>query len=39
MTAVEMPITEQVYKVLFEDLDPTLAVTALLSRQATTENP
>ncbi len=23
----------------FEDLDPTLAVTALLSRQATTENP
>jgi len=39
VTAVEMPITEQVYKVLFEDLDPTLAVTALLSRQARTENP
>ena len=38
-TAVEMPITEQVYKVLFEDLDPALAVTALLSRQARTENP
>jgi len=34
-----MPITEKVYKDLFEDLDTTLAVTALLTRQARTENP
>ena len=31
---VEMPISEQVYRIVFEKLDPKLAVTALLSREA-----
>jgi glycerol-3-phosphate dehydrogenase (NAD(P)+) len=34
---VEMPITEQVYKVLFNDLDPTLAVNNLLARDQRAE--
>jgi glycerol-3-phosphate dehydrogenase (NAD(P)+) len=35
---VEMPITEQVYKVLFENLDPKLAVQNLLARDQKPEN-
>ena len=34
---VEMPISEQVYRIVFEELDPKLAVTALLSREARPE--
>ena len=34
---VEMPISEQVYRIVFEGLDPKLAVTALLSREARPE--
>ncbi len=34
---VEMPISEQVYRIVFEQLDPKLAVTALLSREARPE--
>ena len=34
---VEMPISEQVYRIVFEKLDPKLAVTALLSREARPE--
>ena len=34
---VEMPITEQTYRVLYEDLDPREAVHNLLSRQAKPE--
>lgn len=34
---VEMPITEQTYRVLYEDLPPTDAVLNLLSRRATSE--
>lgn len=34
---VEMPITEQTYRVLYEGLDPRAAVHNLLSRQATHE--
>lgn len=34
---VEMPISEQVYRIVFEGLDPELAVTALLSREARPE--
>ena len=29
---IEMPITEQIYRVLFEKIDPAVAVTALLER-------
>ena len=35
---VEMPITEQVYKVLYEGLEPKLAVQNLLSREVGKEN-
>jgi glycerol-3-phosphate dehydrogenase (NAD(P)+) len=35
---VEMPITEQVYKVLFENLEPKLAVQNLLTRDQKPEN-
>jgi len=35
---VEMPITEQVYKVLYESIDPRAAVHALLSREQKVEN-
>jgi glycerol-3-phosphate dehydrogenase (NAD(P)+) len=35
---VEMPITEQTYKVLYEGLDPKLAVQNLLSRDVGKEN-
>lgn len=35
---VEMPITEQVYKVLFENLDPKIAVQNLLTRDQKPEN-
>jgi len=35
---IEMPITEQVYRVLFDDLDPLTAVQTLLSREAVSEN-
>ena len=35
---VEMPISEQVYRVLFEDLDPKEAVSALLSREPRKEH-
>ncbi len=31
--AVEMPITEQIYRILYESLEPETAVDALLSRQ------
>ena len=34
---VEMPISEQVYRIVFEELDPKLAVTTLLSREARPE--
>ena len=34
---VEMPISEQVYRIVFDKLDPKLAVTALLSREARPE--
>ena len=34
---VEMPISEQVYRIVFEKLDPKLAVSALLSREARPE--
>ena len=34
---VEMPISEQVYRIVFEKLDPKLAVTALLSREVRPE--
>jgi glycerol-3-phosphate dehydrogenase (NAD(P)+) len=34
---VEMPISEQVFRIVFENLDPKLAVTALLSREARPE--
>jgi len=34
---VEIPISEQVYRIVFEKLDPKLAVTALLSREARPE--
>ena len=34
---VDMPITEQVYRVLFEDLSPQAAVDALLRREARAE--
>ena len=30
---VEMPITEQVYRVLFEDRDPLEAISELMSRE------
>lgn len=35
---VEMPITEQVYKVLFENLEPKIAVQNLLNRDQKPEN-
>lgn len=35
---IEMPITEQTYKVLYENLDPRLAVQNLLTREQKTEN-
>lgn len=35
--AVEMPITEQVYRVLYEDANPTRAVTDLMLREAKPE--
>ncbi len=35
---VEMPITEQVYKVLFENLEPKIAVQNLLTRDQKPEN-
>jgi glycerol-3-phosphate dehydrogenase (NAD(P)+) len=35
---VEMPISEQVYQVLFDGLDPAQAVTALLSREPRAEH-
>lgn len=35
---VEMPITEQTYKVLYDGLDPTTAVHTLLNRQTRAEN-
>ena len=31
--AIDMPITEQTYKVLYEGLDPKLAVENLLARE------
>jgi glycerol-3-phosphate dehydrogenase (NAD(P)+) len=34
---VEMPITEQTFRVLYDGLDPTTAVSNLLSRQARAE--
>ena len=34
---VEMPISEQVYRIVFEGLNPKQAVTALLSREARAE--
>ncbi|MCH1522294.1 MAG: hypothetical protein L7T80_05650, partial [Arenicellales bacterium] len=34
---VEMPISEQVYRIVFEGLNPEEAVTALLSREARAE--
>jgi glycerol-3-phosphate dehydrogenase (NAD(P)+) len=34
---IEMPITEQTYKVLYENLDPRLAVQNLLTREQKTE--
>lgn len=37
MLQVEMPITEQTYQVLFEGLDPRVAVQNLLSRQIRSE--
>lgn len=36
---VEMPITEQTYKVLYEQLDPREAVSNLLSREVKSEQP
>ncbi len=36
--AVEMPITEQVYRILYEGLDPKEAVQRLLSREIKAEN-
>ena len=36
-TSVEMPITEQVYKILFENKDPSKAVQELLLREAKPE--
>ena len=36
---VEMPISEQVYRVLFEGHDPSAAVTTLLEREPKTERP
>lgn len=35
---IEMPITEQTYKVLYENLEPRLAVQNLLTREQKTEN-
>lgn len=35
---VEMPITEQVYQILFEDKDPKAAVSDLMSRSSKTEH-
>lgn len=35
---IEMPITEQTYKVLYENLDPRLAVQNLLTREQKNEN-
>ena len=35
---IEMPITEQTYKVLYENLDPLLAVQNLLAREQKTEH-
>jgi glycerol-3-phosphate dehydrogenase (NAD(P)+) len=35
---IEMPITEQTYRVLYEGLDPHTAVHNLLSRQARSED-
>jgi glycerol-3-phosphate dehydrogenase (NAD(P)+) len=35
---VEMPITEQTYKVLYEELAPLTAVQNLLSREQKTES-
>lgn len=37
--AVDMPITEQTYKVLYEDLEPLAAVYNLLSRELKPEHP
>jgi glycerol-3-phosphate dehydrogenase (NAD(P)+) len=34
---IEMPITEQVYRVLYEDVSPQAAVEALLSREPRSE--
>jgi Glycerol-3-phosphate dehydrogenase len=36
--AIEMPITEQVFKVLYEGLSPTTAVQNLLSRELRCES-
>ncbi len=35
---VDMPITEQMYKVLYEDKDPKLAVSDLMTRELTSED-
>jgi glycerol-3-phosphate dehydrogenase (NAD(P)+) len=35
---IEMPITEQVYRVLFEKVDPAVAVTTLLKRSPRPES-
>ena len=35
---IEMPITEQTYKVLYEDLDPLIAVQNLLTRDQKAES-
>jgi len=35
---VEMPITQEVYKILFEDKDPMKAVYTLMTRKPKTEN-
>jgi len=37
--AIDMPITEQTYKVLYEDLNPLIAVQNLLSREVKPELP
>ena len=34
---VEMPITEQVYKILFENVHPLVALNELMSRQSKRE--
>ena len=36
---IEMPICEQIYKVLFEDLSPRQAILALMGRELVDEHP